>query len=262
MSVMHVDYGRVFRLEEAETDEDIRISPALEMLIDAGIADIENGIEWHRDGTFTIELDGPWQGSDYSGDDITESNQRSLVRDFPHLLIDATRFTGHGPYGLQIEPGFGSDPDTAEEAEELARVLIELRDDYPLYDECDHSALLEERVETAWNNYLPSDMEAEIEQITGLSVDLDNLWEDFTDLLRAFEIYPEAEGHRDVILPGIRDREFLLAMAKRAVEAGEYDPSDPGDLTDDGYEVLGSVMAAEYEWKCKGQMALDITDGE
>jgi len=260
MSVLHVDYGRVWHFEEPETDEDIRVSPALELLIEKGIADIEHGIEWDRDGDdFRIELVGPWQGSDYSGDDVCESNQRSLARDYPELLIDGTRYCGHSPYGLQITPDFGSDPETADLAMDLAETLIGLRYDYPLYDESDHSELIDERAQQAWDGYLRSDLESEIGDLLGFTVDLctDKAKDLFWEICYEREIWPEAEGHRDVVLRGVGDREFLLDMARRVLdEQGPEYPDLCYDLTDDGYEVLGAYMAETYEWVHPNQLTI------
>ncbi|MEU5878149.1 hypothetical protein [Spirillospora sp. NPDC047279] len=258
MTVLHADYGRVWQLDAPETMDDTEVSSALQELIDSGIVDLENGIEfcYGSDTEFKIELIGPWQGSDYSGDDVNESNQRSLLRDFPDLLINDTRWWGHCGYGLQIQPDFGSDSETAEQAEELVKILIGLKHDYPLYDEQDNGELIQERAQEAWDSWLRMDTESEIQKLTGLSIELGDMEDEFWELLSEHQIYPEAEGHRDVRFEGLKDESFVLALAVRGVELGHFDRDEVEDLTDTGYALLGAWINATYEWPLKGQMSV------
>ncbi|WP_433332465.1 hypothetical protein [Spirillospora sp. CA-294931] len=257
MTVLHTDYGRVWQLDAPETLDDTVVSPALQELIDSEIVNLDHGIEFdHGSDDFRLELYGPWQGSDYSGSDIEESNQRSLVRDFPGLLLDGTQYYGHCGYGLQITPDFGSDPETAEFAEELVRVLISLKHDYPLYDEQDNGELNQERAQQAWDSWLCSDTVHEIQKVTGLDVHLSAMEDEFWELLCEHEIYPEAEGHRDVRFEGVGDEAFVFALAVRGVELGHFDRDEVEDLTDTGYALLGAWINQTYEWPLKGQMSV------
>ena len=221
------------------------VSEALQILLDAGIASYDEVEPVHGEpDRFRFELRGPWQGSDYSGDDINESNQRSLARDYPHLLIPVTKYWAHNGYGLQVDDDFGQDPETAEDAVELAKLLVELTTDYPLYDESDHSDLIYERAEQAWDSYLRRDLEYEVERLLGaVDVYLNGLKEVFWDTLSDHEIWPEAEGHRDVIFPGIEDEEFLADFTERVLEAGAVDLDDVHDvdLTPAGRELINRV---------------------
>lgn len=261
MLFLHQSYGKVYVFDERADESDIPVSPALESLIDAGIVDTDHGVDfgWNNNepGYYTFELMGPWQGSDYSGDDITESNQRSLVRDFKDLLIDSTRYSGWSSYGLQIEPTFGLDEETSEEAESLADTLIGLVVDYPLYDESDNSELVHERATESWDQYLRSDLEGEISDLTGLSLDLENARDAFWELCSDNYIYPEAEGHRDVILPGVKDRDFLLDLARAAIANGCLDWEDVQELEPAGYEVVGDILCEDYA-PIPGQMLIAV----
>ncbi|WP_026415451.1 hypothetical protein [Actinomadura oligospora] len=258
MSVLHAYYyGGIGLFEERQDPEDTAVSPALQALIDARIVDLAHGIDFdYRTGGFTLELIGPWSGSDYSGDDVNESNQRSLARDYSDLLINSTQGWAHYGYGLQIDPDFGLDVETAEQAMDLVQVLMGLRHEYPIYDEEDHGKLLDERAEKAWDSWLRGDTESEIYKLTGLDVDLDEMEDAFWELMWEHDIYREAEGHRDVTFPGVWDESFLLALASRGVELRCVDRDEVEDLTDAGYALLGAWQNATYEWPLKGQMTV------
>jgi hypothetical protein len=224
------------------------VSPALQILIDAEIIDVtEDGREYARGSDdFVFELNGPWQGSDYSGDDVTESNQRSLARDYPQYLNDGTKYWGHCGYGLQIEPDVWSEPDNQEELTELANILVELKYDYPLYDEQDNGELIHERATASWDQYVRMDLESEVQKLTGAYVDLSEREDTFWELVSDHDIWPEAEGRRDVILRGIHDRDFLIGLADAALRGGGIEPEDLSDLTSVGYEILGAYVFEDF----------------
>ncbi|TDB90875.1 hypothetical protein E1264_03350 [Actinomadura sp. KC216] len=239
-----------------------KMSPAFRFLVDSGVIDLEKGAEipYRCEGVDEIafELDGPWSGSDYSGDDITESNQRSLARDYKDIVIDSTRYWGHSPYGLQVDVYFGWG-ENADHAMDLAENLVSLKHDYPLYDEEDNSKLLDERAERAWDGYMESDIASDIEKRLGIDLDLrtDKAGEIFWETCSDHEIYPEAEGHRDVLMRGTGDEEFQIDLARRVLEAqGPEFPDYLYDLTDLGYEVLADYMVKQFEGQCPGQMSI------
>ncbi|MFI6319711.1 hypothetical protein ACIBG8_19410 [Nonomuraea sp. NPDC050556] len=193
-----------------------------------------------------LELHGPWQGSDYSGSDVTESNQRSLARDYLQLLEDYTHYSWHSPYGLCIDARTFGNGENREAAVDLAKTLAGLKYEYPLYDEEDNSALIQERAVAGWDSWIRSDIEAEIQKKLGLDVDLSEHRDDFWDALREADIWVEAEGHRDVTMPGIFDMPFLEVMARKAVSAGHVDVEFSELDVEFGREILGVWMAADY----------------
>ncbi|GII83325.1 hypothetical protein Ssi03_13150 [Sphaerisporangium siamense] len=218
---------------------------AFAILIDGGIITEDVLFKALWDGS-TIGLHGPWEGSDYSGDDLNESNQRSLARDYPDLLRGYSRSFGHCEYGLEIDPREFGKWANREAAVDLAKLLSGLKNDWPVYDEQDNSALIQERAEEAWGNYLRMDLTREVGDQLGAGVCLDDLEEKFWELLSDHEIWPEAEGHRDVIFPGIRDEPFIRDLAKAAIEDGGLDPWTIRELTDTGYAIVGEWMAQDF----------------
>lgn len=232
---------------------------AFRTLIDAGIVDVGklfDALEQDEE----LELNGPWQGSDYSGNDWYESNQRSLARDFPELLEDYTFKNGVDAYGLCINARKFGNPGNRKAAESLASTLAGLCHEYPIYDEEDHSALIEERARKAWEIWIEWDLRREISKQLGLEVDLSKHEEEFWETASHEDIWPEAEGHRDVTMRGIFDLTFLEAMARVAVQAGHVDVEDAFD-NPLGMQVLGEWMAAGYPdepraWVMPGQLSL------
>jgi hypothetical protein len=103
-----------------------------------------------------------WWG-DYTGSDMSRSNHRSLLRDYPEVFVELTG--DFCAFGLGILPfcafGLGILPEF--DHQELAEILVELHDGYPLYDEDDHSALTAELAEEAWEGFLQWDVPAMLE---------------------------------------------------------------------------------------------------
>jgi hypothetical protein len=93
-----------------------------------------------------------WWG-DYTGSGVSRSNYRSLLRKFPDVFVELTG--SFCAFGLGILPEF--------DHQELAEILVELHDGYPLYDEDDHSALTAELAEEAWDGFLQWDVPAMLE---------------------------------------------------------------------------------------------------
>ncbi|MFC4114151.1 hypothetical protein [Nonomuraea zeae] len=209
---------------------------------------LEGGDRWHMGHVFNVwnddpaeaeifDLSGPWSGSDYGGCDITESNQRSLFRDHQDTFVNL--YGGHSSYGLAILPNFDND-DLADELLALARGAV------TFYDSDDHSKLIDERAEQAWDSYLRMDLQSKVGEFTGAAVCLDNTEQLFWKLLGEHEIYPEAEGHRDVTFPRIDEPEFLADMARAVIADGGLDGWKLCDLTHEGYEIVGRWMAEDY----------------
>ncbi|MFC9974270.1 hypothetical protein ACFVH6_25540 [Spirillospora sp. NPDC127200] len=263
----------------------LKIPAALRLLIEAGIAEpywsgwyseplnveaggqIYMGNMYRHDYSAESEyppeiyrLNGPWGGSDYSGDDVTESNHRSLLRDYGHLLVD--EYGGHDSYGLSVTPDFGRSD--WREAKAFAEILIGLKHEYPIYDEDDHSALIQERAEAAiGSDWLRSDLESELSKMLGTGVDLDAVMDGdvIWDLMYEHDIHAEAEGHRDVIFPGMGDEPFRLDLARAAIASGGLDPDDLYELTPLGYELLGDWRLEEFK-PVPGQLAFDTASDD
>lgn len=230
---------------------------AFRILLDAGVLTKSDLIYALRESMYLELWDGPWAGSDYFGDEISESNQRSLARDYPNLLHGYNIPYGHCEYGLRIDPREFGKREALEEATEVASILARLKLEYPVYDEEDTSAIVNERAESAWGAYLRMSLQAEIYTLVGEMICLDDAEDAFWNLVSEHEIVIEAEGHRDVTFQGIYDREFLLDLAKAAIaEGGLVDAWVLTDLTEDGYLLVGAWMAEGYEWVHPNQLAL------
>ncbi|MEU7863464.1 hypothetical protein [Nonomuraea sp. NPDC049141] len=249
------------------------LSESLQKLIDAKVAiprrfseyesvrprqPLESGDRWYMGHIYYVwnddladaelfDLAGPWGGSDYSGDDVTESNHRSLIRDCPKSFIDL--YGGHSSYGLAILPDFDDD-DLADELLALAR------GERTYYDADDNSKLIDERAEEAWDSYLRMDLRSEIGKYTGAAICMDDTEQLFWKLLCEHEIYPEAEGHRGVTFPGIDEPEFLADMARAAIADGGLDGWLLYDLTPEGYEIVGAWMAEDIQLVHPNQLPL------
>ncbi|MGN9782789.1 hypothetical protein ACTMTF_15255 [Nonomuraea sp. ZG12] len=230
---------------------------AFQILLDAGIV-TEDKLMTALHGGNTLTISGPWEGSDYSGSDWQESNHRSLARDYKSLLICHDSAYGHCEYWLEIDPREFGKGSVRDEAKGLAEVLAGLVHEYPIYDEDDNYRLIEERAEAAWNQYLRSDLSSKIWKLTEADISLDDMHDKFRELLGEHEIWPEAEGHRDVSFPGINDPEFQRDLILAALRNGGLDTDDMSDLTHLGYELVGTWMAEDYAWVHPDQMALDL----
>lgn len=226
-------------------------SAAFRRLVDEEFISLEYGgyyTDVHADTYYVV--DAMCSGSDYSGSDVTESNYRSLLRDYPQFLHDVTPWRGHSPYGVSVTKDFGvEDP---EGAHALIDVLLGLKHEYPLYDEEDSYELVHERAEEAWDGWLESDLNSEVQKLTGIPIDeldKERVWEVFSE----HEVYPEAEGHRDVYFPGMGDDHVKRAVA--AAHVDKFDRDDLEDATDYGLNLLGSWLAEEYG-PLEGQMTV------
>lgn len=107
-------------------------------------------------GVHLYEVGCLWWG-DYIGDDITRSNHRSLLRDFPDQFVHLSAiFDSHG---LALPPTFHDDA--------LTQQLLRLRD-HPFYDEDDHSALIDELGAQMWDAFLDFDAPAQLRDDHGI----------------------------------------------------------------------------------------------
>lgn len=164
---------------------DVHVSTQLQRLVDAGVAAPKHtdGItyrgypnEFDRyeglaagDVIQWADMEDPSDGypptvfyvgmmwGDYVGSDIDRSNYRSLLRDYPQFFVIVR--DSMGAEGLALLPDFGR-RDSSGHAEALADILIKLRDDYPLYDDEDHSNLEQELADEAWDAYLSQDVKS------------------------------------------------------------------------------------------------------
>ena len=99
---------------------------------------------------------------DYCGSSVERSNYRSLLRDYPELFIEV--------YGDFYSKRLYIPADKMDD--EMREMLVGLEEQYPLYDEEDHSSLEMDCAWEAWDLYLKdefSSMETELH------------WEDWTD---------------------------------------------------------------------------------
>ncbi len=106
------------------------------------------GSSYVPDGEQFVNLDRITGWGDYAGDGVQRSNHRSLLRDFPDTFVEVSLDFGYSTLALPIDAPIG---------ERLLAVLRELLDEYPLYDESDHSELEMEVMAEDWESYAYSD---------------------------------------------------------------------------------------------------------
>jgi hypothetical protein len=106
------------------------------------------------EGATHIAIPGTAWG-DYSGDDYTRSNYRSILRDFPEHVVDI-----YGDYGFS-GLALALDSDVPEELLDGLEWLLE----YPLWDESDHSDLVMELEQEDWDSWGRSDLMSEVRDL-------------------------------------------------------------------------------------------------
>lgn len=103
---------------------------------------------------------------DYTGDSCNRSNYRSLIREYPDTFVEVKG--GHDSHYLAL-------PLDAEIPTGLVQEIVSLIEQYPIYDEDDHSQLEMEIQEECWNSFGCDEFRREIEkQIEKLRPDLDS----------------------------------------------------------------------------------------
>lgn len=160
-----------------------RYNPQLQALLEAGMLrpwrfsdyrpinprEVEPGdrFDLRELSTFYDQVDLPhlyeikalWWG-DYIGDDISRSNHRSLARDYPNQFLHLTSV--HDAHGLALLPTFSN--------QQLTSQLLRL-DIHPLYDEQDHSLLVDELAYGMWDGVLELDVPAQLREQHGIDCD-------------------------------------------------------------------------------------------
>lgn len=89
---------------------------------------------------------------DYCGDDCGRSNFRSLTRDYPDTFVEVYDASGSHYLALPLD---------AEIYRGLFDEIKDVAENYPLYDESDHSEMEMEAVESAWDEFLSFDVARE-----------------------------------------------------------------------------------------------------
>lgn len=139
-------------------------------------------------------VDLGWKDDNNDASTWDRSNFRSLVRDFPGLFVP-TSYSNTDALGVFVH----------DVNEETLRMLIGLKNDYPIYDESDLSELESEEIEEAFDQYLFSDWfrnaPEEWTDVAGMLIDgrfneSDGpIREAFYEALSASDYYPEHDGH-------------------------------------------------------------------
>lgn len=96
---------------------------------------------------------------DYVGSDRNRSNCRSLERDYPETFVSVRDAMGAEWLALPVSSLLAMEGD---DAESLCRLLSGLADEYPLYDEEDHSVLEMELADEAWDAWVRFDLTREL----------------------------------------------------------------------------------------------------
>jgi len=90
---------------------------------------------------------------DYCGSGVERSNHRALLQDYPDTFVDVYGDYGSSYLALATDQPIDSD---------LFEALVRLADDYPLYDDEDHSRLEDEMAVGAWDLYLCYDVPGDL----------------------------------------------------------------------------------------------------
>jgi hypothetical protein len=148
------------------------------------------------------------------GGAVERSNHRSLLRDFPGVFVEIS--SGYGGHSLAL-------PLDAEVPVYLVDALVKLADDYPLYDEEDHSNLEIEMTDEDWTSWALSDFRQTVEEnLAGNSdaypVDCEMLPTDealtewyFDSIRNDSSEYPYAETAVSIVFPDMDDAAARLA---------------------------------------------------
>lgn len=133
---------------------------------------------------------------DYIGSAVERSNHRSLERDYPESFVDATAFPGSHTLMMPLSAV----------TEELVNLLTGLRDEYPLYDESDHSELEMELADEAWGAYARYDLVRDLRDAGVPDETLDaiseaELRERFYTAVSESNEYPYAETADSIVFP-------------------------------------------------------------
>jgi hypothetical protein len=191
--------------------------------------------------------------SDSHGSDYDRSNHRSILRHYADgTFIDET--LAYGGRELRIPVFIEEDEHDAEtsvhlnmeRAEDFARTMVALAEQYPLYDESDQSQLIEEMIGETWDAWLGMDVHGVIrDHLRDVNVDDDELpewsdetlrdafWEVYSDMTQDGPYdYPYAETATSVVIPEWERAARRLAVLIEKGWDGTGDvPTHTTDLT-------------------------------
>lgn len=195
----------------------------------------------------------PWEGGDYTGSTASEfANHRDLLEDYgaedDRLLVDDSGSSGYGDvFGFQVHSDFGLGHE--DHANDLVDVLLNLRDEYPLYHEETEYEVIEEWALKAWESFMARDFAGDLENLTGLSYDLTSTeaYNAFRELCSDQDLeYPYAEAHEAVIFPGIDAPAFMASSAWALTDYVTDGGYEVCHLTDLGTDVYGQVHLDDW----------------
>lgn len=141
---------------------------------------------------------------DYCGDSMQRSNYRSLLRDYPETFIEV--YGDYESHYLAMCP--------IDLSEELAEIFVNLVEQYPLYDEKDHSELEMEELEEQWGQWIESDILSSLRYDHGIDTDnVSETWlrDKFYAYLSDANEYPRLEDAVTIYIPWLDD--FVLEVA-------------------------------------------------
>lgn len=143
---------------------------------------------------------------DYGGSTIERSNARSLVRDYPDTFVAVS-----GDYGSESLVL----PADADVDDDLFETLVALAEEYPLYDEGDHSELEMELTQERWDSFGAHDLERELSDAglcEEMMPDADGLWYWLRRAWQGAGFYPYSESATNMILWDAHTVEAILTM--------------------------------------------------
>ncbi|MEV6527149.1 hypothetical protein AB0M43_34985 [Longispora sp. NPDC051575] len=123
----------------------------------------------------------------YGQSSLTErSNYRSLRRDHKDTFTDLsyTNVNGLGAWVSDLSP-------------DLVDTLIGLKEQYPLYDESDHSDLEHDEIHASWSSWVSSDLYSHLgerAQDVWVALSAERLEELWWEVVRGLDAWPEHDG--------------------------------------------------------------------
>lgn len=148
---------------------------------------------------------------DYCGDSCQRSNYRSLLRDYPDTFVEV--LGGYHSQYLAIPKDALTD--------DLDEIFTGLVEQYPLYDEEDHSMLEMDEAWDQWNQWARDDVIRSLQRDYGIyndDIDSDSLRERFFEFMSNGSEYPYLEDAVTIVYPGMDDFVKMIANEMEATE--------------------------------------------
>jgi hypothetical protein len=147
---------------------------------------------------------------DYCGSSVERSNYRALLEDYPGVFVEVTG--GYFSHYLAIP--------VASLTEELQEIFTHLVEQYPLYNDEDHSSLEMEEATEQYEQWAKADILSSLSRDHGIDTDgIDEEWlgREFWQFVSEGNEYPYLEDAITIVYPGMED--FVTSIASKMGES-------------------------------------------